>query len=103
EFCHAPRPPPDEQARLCEQPSVAFRYRMSPKWEIEFGQSYAIAAGTGVGNSATLRRIGHDFVTEIGAGDRSGEASPSTIGFEPRISWKRSGLGLLDRDLGEYH
>ncbi len=93
----------DQQTRLFESASIAMRYSISPKWEVEFGQSYAIAAGTGVGNSATLRRLGHDFVTEIGAGYRSGEGSTFTISFEPRITWKRSGLGLLDRELSVYH
>jgi hypothetical protein len=93
----------DQETRLFESASIAARYRMSPKWEIEAGQSYAIADDTGVGNELTLRRLGHDFVTEIEVGYRSGEGSTFSIGFEPRITWKRSGLGLLDRELTVYH
>jgi hypothetical protein len=93
----------DEMERLFESASIAVRWRMSAKWEIEAGQSYAIASDTGVGNEFLLRRLGHDFVTEIGFGYRSGEGSTFAIGFEPRIAYKRSSLGILDHLLGEYH
>jgi len=93
----------EDQVRLFESASVAARWRWTPKWELEAGQSYAIAEGTGVGNSLTLRRLGHDFVIEIEVSHRSGEGSAFNFNFQPRISWKRSGLGLLDRWLGMYH
>ena len=91
------------QARLFESASIAARWRWTTKWEMEVGQSYAIADDTGVGNNFVLRRQGHDFVTEFEVSFRSGEGSTFSIGFQPRISWKRSGLGLLDRWLGVYH
>ncbi|MBL8858471.1 MAG: hypothetical protein JNL28_08210 [Planctomycetes bacterium] len=92
-----------DQERLFEAASIAARYRWTPKWEMEAGQSYAIAEGTGVGSNFTLRRLGHDFVTEIEISHRSGEGTAFSLNFQPRITWKRSGLGLLDRWLGLYH
>lgn len=91
------------QSRLFESASVAARWRWTTKWEFEFGQSYAIASDTGVGNSFVLRRLGHDFVVELEAAFRSGEGSTLAINFQPAIAWRRSGLGLLDRWLGVYH
>lgn len=93
----------DEIQRLFESASIAARWRWTTKWEFELEQSYSIADGRGLGNNFILRRLGHDFVTEIEVGYRAGEGSTFTIGFQPRISWKRSGLGLLDQSLGLYH
>lgn len=92
-----------DEERLFESASISARWRWTTKWELEAGQSYAIADDTGVGNRFTLRRLGHDFVTEFDFSYRSEEGSTFSIGFQPRISWKRSGLGLLDRWLGAYH
>jgi hypothetical protein len=93
----------NELERLFESASIAARWRWTTKWEIELEQSYSIADGQGLGNNFILRRLGHDFITEIGVGYRAGEGSTFAIGFLPRISWKRSGLGLLDQSLGLYH
>ena len=60
---------------------IAGAVRATSKWEIELGQSYAIAEGTGVGNNLTLTRLGHDFVTEFEISHRSGSCSRRWSGW----------------------
>jgi hypothetical protein len=47
--------------------------------------------------------MGHDFVAEFEIGYRAGEGSSFGINILPRLSWRRSRLGLLDTWLGLYH
>ena len=47
-----------------------------------------------------MRRIGHDFVTEIEIGYTAGEGTRFSINLTPLITYKPSGIGLLDRWLG---
>lgn len=89
--------------RLYEAASIATRFRATSKWELELEQSYSVVDNRGLDNNFTLRRLGHDFIMEIEAGYRAGEGSSFGIRFTPRLSWKRSSLGLIDQYLGLYH
>jgi len=88
---------------LYEAATLAARYRATHKWELEFDQSYSLADSSALGNSFTLRRLGHDFVMEVEVGYRAGEGASFNMSFKPLFAWKRSSLGLIDRWLGTYH
>lgn len=93
----------DSALVLYEAATAAMRYRATQKWELELEQSYSLADSRGLGNTFTLRRIGHDFVMETEIGYRAGEGASFNISLKPLFAWKRSGLGLIDRWLGVYH
>lgn len=88
---------------LYEAATLATRYRATQKWELEMEQSYSFSDSRGLGNTFTLRRIGHDFVMEVDLGYRAGEGTSFNLNFKPLFAWKRSSLGLIDRWLGTYH
>ncbi len=88
---------------LYEAATAAMRYRATQKWELELEQSYSLIDSRGLGNTFTLRRIGHDFVMETEVSYRAGEGASFNINLKPLFAWKRSGLGLIDRWLGAYH
>ena len=93
----------DLDTRLYEAATVSTRYRATQKWELELEQSYSFSDSRGLGNSVTLRRVGHDFVMETRVGYRAGEGASFDINLKPLFAWKRSSLGLIDRWLGVYH
>jgi hypothetical protein len=80
--------------------SVAARYRFTPKWELELLQYIALDSSTGVAHDFIIRRIAHDFVLDVGVLYREGEGASFGVKFTPRLSWKRSGIGLMDSYLG---
>lgn len=80
--------------------SVAARYRFTPKWELELLQYIALDSTTGVAHDFIIRRIAHDFVLDVGVLYREGEGASFGVRFTPRLSWKRSGIGLMDAYLG---
>jgi len=70
---------------------------------MEARQTQSLLDNRSLGYDFILRRLGHDFVLEIELGSRAGEGTRFGIGFEPRLTWKRDSLGLIDRWLGVYH
>jgi hypothetical protein len=91
------------QDPLFEAVSGAMRWRWTTKWEMQLQQSISLLEDAGLGNEFVLRRMGHDFVAEFEIGYRAGEGSSFGINILPRLSWRRSRLGLLDTWLGLYH
>jgi hypothetical protein len=87
--------------RLYEAASVNTRYRATKKWELELSQTYALDQGSRLDHEFTLRRLGHDFVMEIGVGYRAEQGTNFGIRFTPNLSYRPSGLGLIDRWLGQ--
>ena len=85
---------------MYEAASAATRYRASDKWEIEMGQTISMLDNRGLANNLTLRRIGHDFVTETEIGYTAGEGARFSINLTPLLVWRSGGIGLLDRWLG---
>lgn len=88
---------------LYEAASARARWRWTTKWELEATQTQSLLERKSLGSEFVLRRLGHDFVLEIEIGYRAGEGTRFGIGFEPRLSWKRDTLGLIDQWLGIYH
>ncbi|MDP6369828.1 MAG: hypothetical protein QF615_09475, partial [Planctomycetota bacterium] len=84
--------------RFYEAATAAARYRATPLWEVEFRETFSLMDDQALHEKLTLRRLGHDFLFEIGIGNRRGEGG-STISFtvEPLLGWRRRSLGLLDR------
>ena len=85
---------------LFDAASAGTRYRVSDKWEFEVSETLSAFTDHALESNATLRRIGHDFVTEIEFGYRAGEGSRFGISLTPLITWRSSSLGILDRWLG---
>lgn len=88
---------------LYEAASVGARWRWTSKWELEATQTQSLLESRSLGSEFLLRRLGHDFVVELEIGYRAGEGTRFGFGFEPRLSWARSSLGLIDQWLGIYH
>jgi hypothetical protein len=85
-------------ARFYEAATAAARYRATPLWEVEIRETYSLQDELALHEKLTLRRLGHDFLFEIGIGNRRGEGG-TTLSFtvEPLLGWRRGSLGLLDR------
>lgn len=88
---------------LYEAASARARWRWTAKWELEASQTQSLQERKSLGSDLVLRRLGHDFVFELELGYRAGEGTSIGFGFEPRLSWSRSSLGLIDYWLGVYH
>ncbi|MCY2959794.1 MAG: hypothetical protein NTY35_06475 [Planctomycetota bacterium] len=88
---------------LYEAASIRARWRWTTKWEMEATQTQSLLERRSLGSEFVLRRLGHDFVVEIELGYRAGEGTRFGFGFEPRLSWSRSSLGLIDQWLGIFH
>ncbi|MBL8863629.1 MAG: hypothetical protein JNK02_16690 [Planctomycetes bacterium] len=88
---------------LYEAASARARWRWTTKWELEFRQTQSLSENRSLDSDFLLRRLGHDFVFEIGLAYRAGEGGSIGFGFEPRLAWRRSSLGLIDQWLGVYH
>lgn len=88
---------------LYEAASARARWRWTTKWEIEASQSQSLIERKALGSDFVLRRLGHDFILEFEIGYRAGEGTRFGVGFQPRLSWRRSSLGLIDQWLGIYH
>ncbi|MFN0006795.1 MAG: hypothetical protein ACKVXR_02715 [Planctomycetota bacterium] len=88
-------------ALLYEAISAATRYRATRKWEIELAETISTSSNEDLASSFLLRRLGHDFVTEIELGYTAGEGSRFSINLSPLLTSKPSSLGLMDRWLGQ--
>jgi hypothetical protein len=87
-------------AVLYEAASAATRYRAGEKWELEVGETISVHDDRGLASNLTLRRLGHDFVTETEIGYTAGEGARFSVNLTPLLTWRPSGIGLLDRWLG---
>jgi hypothetical protein len=85
---------------LFEAVSVGARYKLSPKWELQLDDWIALSTNTGYAHDFIIRRIGHDFVLDFGVNYREGQGAGFAFRFTPRFSWKRPGMGLMDRYFG---
>lgn len=85
---------------LYEAISAATRYRATKKWELELAETISTSSNEDLASSFLLRRLGHDFVTEIEFGYTAGEGSRFSINLSPLVTSKESALGLMDRWLG---
>jgi len=86
--------------RLYDAASLGSRLQVSKKWEIEFTGTLDLDANDRLDRQFLLRRLGHDFVMELGVGFRAGEGTNFGIRISPNISYRPSSLGLIDRWLG---
>ena len=93
----------EDETRLFEAVTGAMRWRWTTKWEMQFQQSLSLLEDASLGNQILLRRLDHDFVTEIELSYRAGEGASFSLNLLPKLSWRRQGLGLLDNWLGLYH
>ncbi|MEZ6002876.1 MAG: hypothetical protein R3F17_04855 [Planctomycetota bacterium] len=88
------------QLPLFETASLALRYRLNPKWEIQ-GTNYISILDNGSSNlqsNFTLRRFAHDFVLEVEISRYAGEGGTGFgINLVPMLAWKVRRLGILDR------
>jgi hypothetical protein len=80
--------------------SAGTRYRATRKWELEFSETVSTSSNQDLNSTFTLRRLGHDFVTEIEFGYVAGEGSRFGISLVPLLTWKAGSLGLMDRWIG---
>ena len=85
---------------LYEAASAGTRYRATDKWELELAETTSLFDNRNLASTFTLRRLGHDFVTEIQTSYTAGEGSSFSINLLPLVQWKPSTIGLLDRWLG---
>lgn len=97
-FHHALDPGGD---RLYEAATINTRYHATQKWELELSETLDLDRGGGLDHEFTLRRLGHDFVMELGVNFRAGEGTGFGIKLVPNLAYRRSGLGLIDRWLGQ--
>lgn len=86
---------------LYEAISAGTRYRATKKWEIELSETISASSDKALASSFILRRLGHDFVMEIGLGYVAEAGSQFSINLTPLLTWKSGALGLLDRWLGQ--
>jgi hypothetical protein len=82
--------------------SFGFRYRATRKWELEAAYTVSLLDDQNLDSDFLVRRLGHDFVTELAISDRAGEGISFGISIEPLVAWRRTRLGLLDNWLGTY-
>ena len=87
--------------RLYEAATINTRYHATKKWELELSETLDLDQGRGLDHEFTLRRLGHDFVMELGVTFRAGEGTGFGIKLVPNLAYRRSGLGLIDRWLGQ--
>jgi hypothetical protein len=89
-------------ASLFRAASVGTRYRASSKWEFGVEHAISLLDEDALNTTVLVRRLGHDFVTELEYQDRAGEGNSIGISIQPQLSWRRTSLGLLDKWLGTY-
>jgi hypothetical protein len=78
------------------------RYRATTMWEFEADYTLSLLEDQELDSQFLVRRLGHDFVTELEIADRAGEGVSFGIGVQPLVAWRRARLGLLDNWLGTY-
>ena len=72
------------------------RWRMTPKWEIQVGQTLSLLDDGRLDSELILRRFGHDWLVEIAVNTRQGEGSGFGLSFTPLLTYKPRRLGLLE-------
>lgn len=84
-------------ARLYETATVSARFKATPKWDLEFRQTFNLvdSGDEDLESRFLIRRFGHDMLFELEFRQRAGEGTSFSLGFRPRIGWKRSRLGLF--------
>lgn len=82
--------------RLYETASISARFQATPKWDLEFFQTFNLKGTEDLETRFLIRRFGHDLLFELEIRDRAGEGTGFSIGVRPRIGWTRSRLGLFD-------
>ena len=84
-------------AQLFEAASIASRWRISTKWEIEARQTISVMESDELASRLTLRRFGHDLILDIELSERLGEGGSSvSFSLSPVVGWSRDRLGVLD-------
>ena len=82
---------------LFEAASLAARWRLSPKWELEARQTVSLLDSEGLSERLVLRRYGHDFILDVELSNRSGEGGSSvSFSLSPVVGWTSDRLGILD-------
>jgi hypothetical protein len=76
--------------------SSKVRWRLTPKWEVDYGQTISLLDDGRLGSELTLRRFGHDFLVEIEISTRSGEGAGFGLSFTPLLTYKPDRIGLLE-------
>jgi len=83
--------------QLFEAASVASRWRVSPKWELEARQTVSLIDEDELASRLTLRRYGHDLILDLEFSERLGEGGSSvSFSLSPVVGWSQDRLGLLD-------
>jgi hypothetical protein len=85
---------------LYRSAGFSVRFRATPKWTLEWAQTFGLLEGTGDEARVVVTRFGHDFVTEVELEQRSGEGFSFGIGVRPLVGWRRTSIGLIDDWLG---
>lgn len=88
--------------RLYEAASIAARWDVNWKWNLEGRQTISLQGDDNLYSEFILRRYGHDVFIELKWAVRQGEGSGFSFGIKPAIGYRLSNLGLLDAwsDLG---
>ena len=84
-------------ADLFEAASVAARWRISPKWELEARETVSLLDSEGLSSRLTLRRYTHDLILDMELSNRAGEGGSSiSFSLSPVVGWASARLGILD-------
>jgi len=88
--------------RLYEAASIAARWDVNWKWNLEGRQTISLQGDDNLYSEFILRRYGHDVFVELKWAVRQGEGSGFSFGIKPAIGYRLNNLGLLDAwsDLG---
>jgi len=84
-----------DQTALYEAITYRGRITVDSKWEIDALAQESIFGGESLRTELLLRRIGHDFVFELGFFHREGEGSGVKVNLAPLIGWTRSRVSIL--------
>jgi hypothetical protein len=83
--------------RLYNAYSLAGRFVLSEKWELEGRETLSTLSGSRLASGLTVRRFGHDIVFELDFSFTAGEGSAVSFNLIPMLLWRPPRLGLLDR------
>ncbi len=84
-----------DQTSLYEAITYRGRISIDSKWEIDALAQESVFGGGSLRTELLLRRIGHDFVFELGFSHREGEGSGVKVNLAPLIGWARSHVSIL--------
>lgn len=82
--------------RLYEAASIAARWDINWKWDLEGRQTISLKGEDNLYSEFTLRRYGHDLFFEVRYAMRQGEGSSISFGLKPVVGHRLDSLGLLD-------